>query len=176
VSIITTAFGGTIKSVSAINQNNPEQRVFAGTDWSQYDEDIQYIPSTGVNVMVEFENGGTGVVNSSIHYPLNSYIMSVEAVFEQGVVNFSGMNMFSIKGKLTWFSKKSITAVDMNYMKNMYVNGYELSFYNSVEDFVRCYVKGKNVETDGKMGLLNMELETIISNSDKQNCKIINEN
>lgn len=169
---ILSFFGGTIKSVAALNQNDPEQRVFAGTDWSQYDDDIQYIPSTGINVMVEFENGGTGVVNSSIHYPLHSYIMSVEAVFEQGVVNFSGMNMFSIKGKLTWFSKKSITAVDMNYLKNMYATGYELSFYNSVEDFVRCYVNGKNVETDGKMGLLNMELEKHISRSVKNIEKI----
>jgi predicted dehydrogenase len=118
--------------------------------------------------MVEFESGGIGVVNSSIHYPLHSYIMSVEAVFEQGVVNFSGMNMFSIKGKLTWFSKKSITAVDMNYKKNMYATGYELSFYNSIEDFVRCYVRGKNVETDGRMGVLNMELETMITSAYKR--------
>jgi len=169
---LLTYFGGKIKSVSANNQNDQSKRIFAGTDWSNYDEDIQYIPSTSTNVMVEFINGSKGIINSSIHYPLYSYIMSIEAVFEEGIVNFSGMNMFNIKGKLSWFSNRPIKAVNMNYHKDMYAKGYELSFYDSVESFIKNYLVGKNPETDGFQGLFNMRLEKLIFESSINQSKV----
>jgi predicted dehydrogenase/sugar phosphate isomerase/epimerase len=153
---------GKIHSVAAYNHNDPGKRIFAKTDWSVYDDDIQYIPSTALNVIVEFDNGSTGVINSSIHYPLHNYIMSIEAVFEEGIVNFNGMNMFNIKGKLSWYSNRRITAVNMKYSEKVYAKGYELSFYNSIQSFVKNYLENKKPETDGAMGLFNMELETKI--------------
>lgn len=170
---LLTYLGGEIKSISASTKNDPEKRIFAGTDWSQYDSDIQYIPSTSTNVIVEYVNGPTGILNSSIYYPLYSYIMSIEAVFEKGILNFSGLNMYNVKGKLTWYSKGPIKAVNMNYKKGMYADGYEQSFYGSIESFIKNYTENKIAETSGEQGLFNMMIEKYIHDSSSNESKII---
>lgn len=165
--------GGKIKAISASNNNDPNKRIFAGTDWDKYDKDIQYIPSTSINVLAEFSDGSTGIINSSIHFPLYSYIMSIEAVFEKSILNFSGMNMFDIKGNMSWYSKSPVKSLDMNYRKKMYTKGYEQSFYSSIESFIKNHIEDKNFETDGEQGMYNMMIEKYIHESSEGRKKII---
>ena len=165
-------FGGKIVSVSAYYKNDNTIREFGGTDWSVYDEDILYIPSIATTVTVEFESGTLGVVNSSYYYNLNSFVMSIEAVFEGGVVSLSGINMFDTVGCLSYISKNKIRKVDMDYKKGVYAKGYEYTFYESIKDFIECYIVGKRVPTIGEKALFNMQIEKLITKSTMEGTKI----
>jgi predicted dehydrogenase/sugar phosphate isomerase/epimerase len=164
--------GGKIISVSAYYKNDDSIRQFGGTDWRVYDEDILYIPSIAISVTVEFEKGTIGIVNSSYYYNLHSFILSIEAVFESGVISLSGINMYNVLGNLSFFSSGRIRKVDMNYKRNVYAKGYEYTFYESIKDFMDCYVAGKPVPTTGERALFNMKLEKIISISNLNHEKI----
>jgi predicted dehydrogenase/sugar phosphate isomerase/epimerase len=162
---LLTYLGGKIKNVSGYNLNDNNFRDFAGTNWDEYDDDIQYIPSMATCLAVEYENGNLGVINSSRHYPLPTYIMSIEAVFTEGIVNINGLNQYNVLGKLTYnkngFGK--IKKVDINYKKHAYTSGYELPFYESVKSFMEHYISDKEFEVDVKQAIFNMNLEKKLS-------------
>jgi len=172
---LLTYFGGKIKTLSAYINNDNLVRKSLNIDWSLYDKDIQYIPSVATNVMVEFNNGTVGIVNSSRYFPLGTYILAIEAVFERGIVNLNGINLYNTIGKLTWYNPKykKISVVNMNYKRGVYSKGFEYSFYSSIESFVRKYSENASPETDGEQGLYNLRLETFINKSSTLN-KVIN--
>jgi predicted dehydrogenase/sugar phosphate isomerase/epimerase len=164
--------GGRIKTISGTFQNDDRIRVFGKTDWSLYDEDILYVPSINASVTCEFDNGSVGIINSSYYYNLNSFVLSIDAVFENGIITLNGINMFDTTGNLSFFSRHKIKTIDMNHKKGVYAKGYEYTFFSSIESFMRNYIKGKTSETPGKQGLFNMYLEKMIYESNRKKIKI----
>jgi predicted dehydrogenase len=164
--------GGKIKTVSGTFRNDNSIRIFGNTDWSSYDTDILYVPSINASVTCEFENGAVGIINSSYYYNLNSFVLSIEAVFENGVITLNGINMFDTTGNLSFFCRQKIKKVDMNYKKGVYARGYEYTFFSSIESFIRNYIEGKKPETPGEQGLFNMEIEKAIFKSCTEKIKI----
>jgi predicted dehydrogenase/sugar phosphate isomerase/epimerase len=164
--------GGKIKSISGTFKNDDAIRIFGNTDWSLYDKDILYVPSINASVTCEFETGAVGIVNSSYFYNLNSFVLSIEAVFENGAITLNGINMFDTTGNLSFFSRQKIKKVDMNYKRGVYTRGYEYTFFSSIESFMRNYIKGKTPETPGQQGLINMEIEKMIFKSCNEKIKI----
>lgn len=169
---LLTFLGGKILIVSGVFNNDNNIRIFGGTDWSLYDEDILYVPSINATVTCEFENSALGIINSSYFYNLHSFVLSIEAVFERGCITLNGINMFDIIGRLTFFSQNKITKVNMNYKKGVYTKGYEYTFYSSIESFMKNYVERKLPETSGEQGLVNMILEKAIYKSAIEKTKI----
>ena len=165
-------FGGNISSVSAYYKNDNNIRKFGGTDWNKYDDDILYVPSIAASVSVEFANGTIGVLNSSYYYNLHAFVLSVEAIFEDGVVSLNGINMFDTIGELTYCPPNRIRKVYMNYKRGVYSKGYEYTFYESIRDFMECYVAKEPVPTSGAQALFNMKLERIIAQSNANHKKI----
>jgi len=164
--------GGKIKTISGTFKNDDAIRIFGNTDWSLYDKDILYVPSINASVTCEFETGAVGVVNSSYFYNLNSFVLSIEAVFEGGAITLNGINMFDTTGNLTFFSRKKIKKVDMDYKRGVYSRGYEYTFFSSIESFIRNYVNGEPAETPGQQGLFNIEIEKSIFKSCTEKIKI----
>jgi len=164
--------GGEIASVSAYYKNDNNIRKFGGTDWSVYDDDILYVPSIAASVSVEFANGTIGILNSSYYYNLYAFVLSIEAIFEEGAVSLSGINMFDTVGKLTYFPPNRIKKVDMKYKRGVYAKGYEYTFYESIQDFMNCYIVKKPVPTDGTQALFNIKIEKMIAQSNANHKKI----
>jgi len=166
-------FGGKILTVSGSFKNDNSIRKFRDTDWSIYDDDILYVPSVYASVTSEFENASIGVVNSSYYLDLEAFILSVEAVFQMGALTLNGINLFDCVGYLTYTSKEKLRKVDMNYRKGVFTNGFDYTFYRSIESFMRNYAEGKEPEIPGEQGLFNIELEKAIYQSNQQRCKIL---
>jgi predicted dehydrogenase len=166
-------FGGKILTVSGSFKNDNSIRKFRDTDWSIYDKDILYVPSVYASVTSEFENACIGVVNSSYYLDLEAFILSVEAVFQMGALTLNGINLFDCVGNLTYRSKEKLRKVDMNYRKGVFTNGFDYTFYRSIESFMRNYAEGKAPEIPGEQGLFNIELEKAIYQSNQQRCKIL---
>lgn len=164
--------GGKITTVSGSYKNDNSIRAFGNTNWSLYDEDILYVPSIYSSVICEFENGFIGVVNSSYYYNLNSFVLSIEAVFRLGAITLNGINMYNTIGNLTYISKEKIRNIDMDHKKGVYAKGFEYTFYSSIESFMRAYTRGKPPETLSEQGLFNIELEKAIYRSNKEKTKI----
>jgi hypothetical protein len=61
----------------------------------------------------------------------------------------------------------------MNYKRGVYAKGYEYTFFNSIESFMRNYIKGIPPETPGQQGLYNMEVEKAIFRSCTQKVKVV---
>jgi len=173
---LLTYLGGKIKTVSGTFQNDDKIRIFGNTDWSLYDEDILYVPSINASVTCEFENGAVGVINSSYYYYLYAFVLSIETVFEQGAITLNGINMFDIIGKLSYYKKgflnSKIKTIDINHKKGVYTKGYEYTFFNSIEYFMRKYINNRKSMTPGEQGLFNIELEKAIYKSNKEKTKI----
>jgi predicted dehydrogenase len=169
---LLTFLCGKIKSVSAYYRNDNSIRQFGGTDWKLYDSDILYIPSIATSVTVEFENGCIGIVNSSYYYDLYAFVLSIESIFERGNVTLNGINMFNTLGILSYHAAGSVKKVDMNYRKGVYAKGYEYTFYESIKDFIECYIASKAPPTSGCKGLFNMKLERAIAESTIRHRKI----
>ena len=112
------------------------------------------------------------MINSSIYYDLYTFVLSLEAVFERGVVSLSGINMFNTVGHLSHFSPGGIRKVAMDYKKGVYSKGYEYTFFESIKDFVEKYVAGKSAPTTGEQALFNMKLEKLISISHRRHEKV----
>jgi len=155
-------FGNEIKAISGSYKNDDSLRFFGGTDWSLYDKDILYVPSISLSVTAEFENGVIGNVTSSIFYNLHAFVMSIEAVFENGVLTLNGINMFNSTGHISYQSKYKIRAVNINHKKGVYAKGFEYSFYESIKNFMENYIKDEPPETPGKTGLYNIVLDKAI--------------
>jgi len=164
--------GGSISTICASYSNDNNIRQFKNTDWSLYDEDILYIPSIRTNVQVEFTKGGSGMINSSFYYDPRAFILSLEAVFENGAVTLNGINQFNILGKLSYISKHKIKVIDMNYKNKVYSKGYEYTFFNSIESFMKHYISDKKFETPGEQGLFNIYLEKMIFESNSKCLRI----
>jgi predicted dehydrogenase/sugar phosphate isomerase/epimerase len=164
--------GGRIVTVSATFNNDDRVRPFGNTDWSKYDPDILYVPSINASVTCEFESGAVGVVNSSYYYNLHSFVLAIEAVFEEGCVTLNGINMFDTTGGLSFRSNRKIHKVSLNHKAGVYARGYEYTFYSSIESFIRNYLDGIPSETTGEQGLLNILLEKAISRSHRDKVKV----
>jgi predicted dehydrogenase/sugar phosphate isomerase/epimerase len=164
--------GGDIVELSGKVRNDPykRNRIF---DWFLFDEDIQYIPTDATSVTFEFSNGVVGNLNSSIHYDLNKFILSVEAVFEKSVVTLNGINMFNPIGVMTYSSDKNFKGLDLSLNKGLYAKGFGYTFYESIRDFVECYINNKPVPVSGQIGLFNMYLEKLIHESSESRTKIL---
>lgn len=167
--------GGTIKSVSAIYNNNNSLRDFGGTDWSKYDRDILYVPSINLSVTFELENEALATINSTYLLNANGFIMSIDSVFEYGAISLSGLNMFDTCGHLSFYSKKGLLNLDLDHKKNVFSKGYEYTFYKSIEAFITNYIDGNRPETTGEDGLYNMQIEKIVSESNKKGCRIFSD-
>ena len=165
--------GGKITSVSGSFVNDDNERLFRGTDWSLYDEDILYIPSIYASVACEFERGYVGNINSSIYYDLEAFILSIEAVFQNGAVTLNGINMFNAVGDLSYISKSKVRRIDMNHKKGIYSKGFEFSFFSSIEEFINSYSKGEKPDVPGEQGLFNIDLERAIAKSNSEKTKIL---
>ena len=165
--------GGKITSVSGVYHNDDKLREFGGTDWSLYDDDILYVPSINTSVTCEFESGSVGIVNSSYYYALGAFILSIDAVFENGAVTVNGINMLDTIGNLTYFGKEKITKVDLDFKKGVYTKGWEYNFWSSIESFMRSYTGDRKFETSGEIGLFNIMLEKAIARSNNENIKVI---
>jgi len=163
---LLTFLGGKISEVSANINNDNRIRNFAGTDWSVYDKEILYIPSICTSLTVRFENGTIGIVNSSFFYNLHKFVLEIEAVFESGVVNLNGINMFNTRGNLTYSIDNKIRKVNMDYKKKVYARGYEYTFYESIKDFVEKLTLNEPAPISGEDGLFNLYLEKKIFEAD----------
>jgi len=163
--------GGHIKNVSGsiIEDYYKRSKVF---DWNLFDSDIQYIPSKVTNVTVQFKNGALGVINSTVDYDFNKFIISVEAAFEKSVVSLSGINMFNTIGIITHSSEKDIKGLNLNIDKNIYHKRFGYTFFESIRDFMECYINNVPVPTDGKKALFNMQLEKLINQSSSEGRRI----
>lgn len=157
-------FGGKIITVSGAYNNDDDLRPF-NTDWSLYDKDILYVPSINASVTCEFENKSVGVVNSSFFYDTSAFVLSVEALFEEGAASVNELNLYNTTGRIYLKSRNKIKAVDMDLNKNVYTKGWEYTFFSSIESFIKHYITDKDFETDGNQGLLNIELERAVYSS-----------
>lgn len=164
--------GDKIKSVSAYYHNDNSIRDFGGTDWSQYDEDILYVPSINLSAIFELENGALASINSSYYLDHLGFILSIDMVFEKGAISLTGLTMFNTLGTLSYSANRKIKDIDWNHRKGVFSKGYEYTFYQSIESFMNCYVDGNSLETNGEHGLFIMKLEKLISKSCKNNCKV----
>lgn len=168
---LLTFFGGKIISVTGTLTEDYYKRMKV-FDWSLFDDDIQYIPSKATTVTVVFEDNCIGVINSSVDYELKKIVVSVEAAFEKAVVTLNGVNIFNSLGIITHSSDKKIKNLDLNIRKNVYTKEFGYTFYESIKDFVECYIKDKPLPTDGKQAMFNMQLEKIIAKSSIEGIRI----
>jgi predicted dehydrogenase len=164
--------GGKIKSVSAYYHNDNSIRDFGGTDWSQYDEDILYVPSTNLSATFELENKVLATINSSYYLNHQGFILSLDTVFENGAVSLTGLTIFETLGILSYTSNRRVNDFSWNHRKGVFAKGYEYTFYGSIESFMRNYVCGRNPETSGSHGLFIMGLEKAVSESSRNKCKV----
>jgi predicted dehydrogenase/sugar phosphate isomerase/epimerase len=164
--------GGKIKSVSAYYHNDNSIREFGGTDWSQYDEDILYVPSTNLSATFELENDALATISSSYYLNHLGFILSIDAVCENGAVSLTGLNMFNTLGILTHTSNRKLNHFNWGHKQSVFSKGYEYTFYKSIESFMNSYLNGRRPETDGDHGLFMMRLEKAVSESFRNECKV----
>jgi len=131
-----------------------------------------YVPSLYAAVCFEFEKGFIGNVNSSFFYDLDAFILSIDAVFQKGVLTLSGINLYNALGNLSYSTNEKIRKVDMDHKKTAYGESFAYTFYNSIESFIRNYSHDKPVEIPGEQGLFNIELEKAIYRSNEEKTKI----
>lgn len=159
--------GGAIEKISASFEMDDSIRSFGGTDWSLYDPDIIYVPSKNLAAIFQLQSGAVATIRSSYLYDPRSFILSVEAIFEQGAVELSGLNLYDVVGSLTWTSRKRPLGLDMNHKQQVFARGYEYTFYRSIEAFMNGYLTDGRSMTTGEEGLHNMRLEKVVHRAGK---------
>lgn len=164
--------GGPIRTVSGTFRNDNALRNSDGTDWSVYDDDILYVPTSSASVTVEFKNDILGSVNSSIFYRINAFTLAVEAIFERGVITLNGINLFNSVGDMSYCLRQRGITVNVDHKKGVYTKGFEYSFYESVKDFMEAIVQRRSPETAGEQGLFNITLEKAITKSHVEKRKV----
>ena len=155
--------GGEICSVRASYRNDDTIRPFKDADWSRYDPDILYVPSKNLAAIFELKSGAVIVVTSSYLYNYKGFILSMDAVFDDGAVTLTGLSTLDAVGRLTWTSNGRARGIDINHKKDVFARGLEYSFYKSIESFVNAYLLCECPETPGEQGLFNMHLEKAVS-------------
>lgn len=164
--------GGPIRVVTGAYRNDNALRDFGGTDWSEYDDDILYVPSKSASVTAEFANDALGTVTSSIFYRASALTLAIDAVFERGAISLNGINLFSSVGDMSCSLKQKGLKLNLDYKKGLYSRGFEYSFYESIKDYMSALAQGRPPETPGEQGLLNTVLEKAIAKSSRENVKV----
>jgi len=164
--------GGKIQSISAFLATKKNGASGEKPYASAFDSDILYLPSGYVTVTCLFEGGHVGIINASNAYDLDSFVLSLEVVFRKGVVTLTGINMYDVVGDLSYFSPVRIRQIDMDYKKGVFARGFEFTFYQAIQNFVKNYSEGKSPETPGTQGLFNIGLEKLIFRSDREEARI----
>jgi predicted dehydrogenase/sugar phosphate isomerase/epimerase len=167
---LVTYLGGRISYAYAQFKVDNGFRSFTSTDWSKYDQDILYGPSKSLVASFGLINGAAAVVSSSCLYPAVGFILSIDAIFEKGIVSLTGINMQDIVGRLTM--DRRIKSININYKQDVFSKGYEYCFYQSTKAFLESYVKKEPTPTSGEHGLYIMDIERAISASNKTGSRI----
>jgi predicted dehydrogenase/sugar phosphate isomerase/epimerase len=161
---LVTFLGGQIRQVCAQHSMDDAIRSFGPSmEWDSFDPDIPYGPSKSLVAVFDLATGGTAVVSSSCLLPAWGFILSVDAVFDDGCVGLVGVNTQDVVGRLS--ADRRIRSIDLNHKRGVFARGYEYCFYKSVESFMNAYVLDEAPETPGGHGLFVMQLESAVYQS-----------
>lgn len=160
--------GGRIRTVSATIHDEPGTRGLE--EWDAYAHELLYFPSTWCAATLETEDGvGASLVSSGLLDP-KGLLLTLDAVFDDGTVNLSGILDKDALGTLTASTRKKI---DLRLRRGDAPGGFALSFQRSIEAFYSAYRRGGEIPVTGADALELMRIEHALVRSSETGQRIV---
>ena len=159
--------GGRVTTVTARIQDEPARRGFA--DWTPYAGELLYMPTISCVATLETEDDVHASLVSSELFDARGLLLSLDAMFDDGMLTLTGVLDKDGVGTLTASTGKQ---VDLRLRRGDAPAGFALSFQRSIEAFYESWRSGAAPPTTGEDGVEVMRLENALVRSHQTQSRV----